>query len=165
MEEHMQANGNAAENIDQRLAALGLKLPTPPSPLGSYVAASATGNLLFISGMLPLVDGKLILTGRLGANLTIAQGQEATRYAALNALAVASHFLGDVNRVRKVVRLGVAMVTTEDFMQHAKVGDGASKLFAQIFGPDLGHTRLVYGMYSLPLGSPVVLDVIFEIIV
>lgn len=163
----MQANGdrNGSGKYRERLDALGIQLPMPPTPLGNYVETSLVGTLLFTSGILPFVNGKLLFTGRLGADLTVEQGQEAARYAALNALAAASHFLGDVDRIQKVVRLGIALATTEAFTQHAGVADGASDLFAQIFGKEQGHTRLVYGAYSLPVRTPVVLDAVFEVVV
>jgi enamine deaminase RidA (YjgF/YER057c/UK114 family) len=166
MEEPMQANGdrNGLRTHRERLEALGIQLPTPPTPLGNYVETSLVGSLLFTSGILPFVDGTLLFTGRLGAELTVAQGQEATRYAALNALAAASHFLGDVDRIQKVVRVGIVLATTEVFTQHAEVADGASDLLAQIFGKEPGHTRLVFGASSLPVRTPVVLDVVFEVV-
>jgi hypothetical protein len=83
----------------------------------------------------------------------------------LNALAAASHFLGDVDRLQKVVRVGITLMTTEAFTQHAGVADGASDLFAQIFGKEQGHTRLVSGAYSLPVRTPVILDAVFEVVV
>ena len=147
----------------ERLETLGVLLPTPPLPLGNYVETSLAGSLLFTSGILPFVDGKLLFTGRLGADLTVAQGQTATRAAALNALAAASHFLGDVNRIQKVVRVGIVLATTEAFTRHAEVADGASDLLAQIFGKEPGHTRLVFGAYSLPIQTPVLLDIVFEV--
>src|SRR5258708_33520256 len=167
MEEHMQANGdrNGLRRHRERLAALGIQLPTPPTPLGNYVETSLVGTLLFTSGILPFVDGKLLFTGRLGGDLTVEQGQEAARYAALNALAAASHFLGDVDRLQKVVRVGIALATIETFTQHAAVADGASDLFVQLFGKEQGHTRLVVGASSLPVRSPVVLDAVFEVVV
>ncbi|GCE23010.1 RidA family protein [Dictyobacter kobayashii] len=164
----MQANGNRngpGKKHSERLEALGIQLPTPPIPLGNYVETSLVGTLLFTSGILPFVNGKLLFTGRLGADLTLEQGQEAARYAALNALAAASHFLGDVDRIQKVVRVGIALATTESFTQHAGVADGASDLLAQIFGKEQGHTRLVSGVYSLPVRTPVVLDAVFEVVV
>jgi enamine deaminase RidA (YjgF/YER057c/UK114 family) len=163
----MQANGdrNGLRTHCEKLEALGIQLPTPPTPLGNYVETSLVGSLLFTSGILPFVDGTLLFTGRLGAELTVAQGQEATRYAALNALAAASHFLGDVDRIQKVVRVGIVLATTEVFTQHAEVADGASDLLAQIFGKEPGHTRLVFGASSLPIRTPVVLDVVFEVVV
>jgi enamine deaminase RidA (YjgF/YER057c/UK114 family) len=166
MEEHMQApSGNriVKGNPSSRLSELGIVLPTPPTPLGSYVEASDTGNLLFLSGTLPVVNRKLAIAGRLGENLSVKDGQEAARIASLNALAVAKEHLGDLDRLKMLVKLTVLMATTERFTEHAVVADGASDLFAQIFGRAVGHVRLVYGVYSLPIGAPVIVDTIFEI--
>jgi len=147
-----------------RLAELGIALPAPPTPLGAYVESSDVGNLLFLSGTLPVVDGKLAIAGRLGGNLTVKQGQEAARIASLNALAAAKQHLGDLDRLKKLVKLTVLMATTDQFTEHAPVADGASDVFVQIFGPQAGHVRLVYGVQSLPAGAPVIVDVIFEIV-
>ena len=146
-----------------RVSGLVLVLPAAPKPLGAYVESSDTGNLLFISGTLPVVDGKLAISGRLGDNLSVKQGQEAARIASLNALAAAKEHLGTLDRLKKLVKLTVLMATTEQFTDHARVADGASDLFVQIFGPEAGHVRLVYGVQSLPIGAPVIVDVIFEI--
>lgn len=161
----MPANGdNLVRTLpSQRLRELGIELPQAPSPLGAYVPTAKVDGLLFLSGMLPLVHGKLPFTGRLGESLTVAQGREAARLAALNALAVADHYLPGLDRVRGLVRLSASVVTTPDFVEHAAVADGASELFAQVFGKDPGHTRLVSGVQSLPLGTPVVLEVIFQL--
>ena len=113
--------------------------------------------------MLPLVHGKLPFTGRLGEDLTVAQGREAAKLAALNALSVANHYLPGLDRVSGVVRLAVSMATAPDLAEHAVVADGASELFVQVFGKDPGHTRLVSGVQSLPLGAPLVLEVIFRL--
>jgi enamine deaminase RidA (YjgF/YER057c/UK114 family) len=131
--------------------------------LGTYVESSEAGNLLFLSGTLPVVNRKLAIAGRLGANLSVKEGQEAARVASLNALAIAKEHLGDINRLRKLVKLTVLMATTEQFTEHAAVADGASDLFASIFGRDTGHVRLVYGVYTLPIGAPVIVDTVFEI--
>jgi enamine deaminase RidA (YjgF/YER057c/UK114 family) len=166
MEDHMPApNGkkSAAYTPSSRVAELGLMLPAPPTPLGAYVESSDTGNLLFISGTLPVVNGKLAIIGRLGENLSVKEGQEAARIASLNALAAARQHLGDLDRLRKLVKLTVQVATTEQFTEHAVVADGASNLFAQIFGKENGHVRLVYGVQSLPIGAPVVVETIFEI--
>ena len=141
----------------------GIVLPAPPTPLGSYVESSDTGNLLFLSGMLPVTEGKLAIRGRLGENLSMNQGQEAARIASLNALAVAKKHLGDLDRLKKLIKLTVLIATTEEFADHALVADGASDLFVQVFGPEVGHVRLVYGVQSLPIGAPLIVDVIFEI--
>jgi enamine deaminase RidA (YjgF/YER057c/UK114 family) len=166
MEERMQApsgNPSAAYKPSARVSELGIVLPAPPSPLGSYVESSAAGNLLFLSGMLPVVNRKLAISGRLGENLGIKEGQEAARLASLNALAAARQHLGDLDRLSKLVKLTVLMATTEQFVDHAPVADGASDLFVQIFGPAAGHVRLVYGVQSLPVGAPIIVDVVFEI--
>ena len=156
-------NKTFAGGVDARIRDLGLALPASPSPLGAYVESSDTGNLLFLTGMLPVVNHKLAITGRLGKDLTIAEGQEAARIAALNALAVAKEHLGGFDRLKKLVKLTVLMATTDAFTDLAPVADGASNLFVQVFGPEVGHTRLVYGVLSLPIGAPVIVDTIFEI--
>jgi enamine deaminase RidA (YjgF/YER057c/UK114 family) len=119
--------------------------------------------LLFLSGTLPVVNHKLAISGRLGEDLSVKEGQEAARIASLNALSAAKQHLGDLDRLKKLVKLTVLMATTEQFVEHAAVADGASELFVQIFGQEAGHVRLVYGVQSLPVGAPVVVDVIFEI--
>jgi enamine deaminase RidA (YjgF/YER057c/UK114 family) len=166
MEERMQAPSgrkSVASGPSSRLAALGIVLPAPPAPLGAYVETSDTGNLLFLSGTLPVVNRMLAISGRLGENLSVKEGQEAARIASLNALAAAKEHLGDIDRLKKLVKLTVLMATTEQFTEHAHVADAASDLFVQIFGRDARHVRLVYGVYSLPIGAPVIVDTIFEI--
>jgi enamine deaminase RidA (YjgF/YER057c/UK114 family) len=156
-------NKAVASSPSSRISALGLVLPAPPTPLGAYVESSDTGNLLFLSGTLPVVKGKLAMAGRLGENLSVKEGQEAARIASLNALAAAKQHLGSLDRLKKLVKLTVLVATTEQFTDHAAVADGASNLFVQIFGSEAGHVRLVYGVQSLPIGAPVIVDVIFEI--
>jgi enamine deaminase RidA (YjgF/YER057c/UK114 family) len=166
MEEHMQAlsgNKSVTATPSSRLSELGIALPAPPTPLGAYVESTDTGNLLFLSGTLPVVNRKLAIAGRLGENLSVKDGQEAARIAAMNALAVAKEHLGSLDRLKKLVKLTVLMATTEQFTDHASVAEGASDLFVQIFGRDSGHVRLVYGVQSLPIGAPVIVDTVFEI--
>ena len=166
MEVHMPApSGNKliSSGPGSRIRELGIVLPKSPTPLGSYVESTEVGNLLFLSGMLPVVDRKLAISGRLGENLSVREGQEAARIASLNALAVVKQHLGNLDQLKKLVKLTVLMATTEHFTEHALVADGASKLFEQIFGLEAGHVRLVYGVQSLPVGSPLIVDVIFEI--
>jgi enamine deaminase RidA (YjgF/YER057c/UK114 family) len=157
-------NHSSVAQPGSRLRELGLVLPQAPSPLGAYVEVSQVGSLLFLSGTLPLIDGKLVISGRLGANLSVDQGRQAARLAALNALAAAQEYLGDLNRLKKLVKLSIQLVTTEEFVEHAAVADGASDLFGQLFGAKNGHARVVYGVQSLPIGTPAVVEVIFEII-
>jgi enamine deaminase RidA (YjgF/YER057c/UK114 family) len=156
-------NNAACAKPGSRLRELGLVLPKPPSPLGAYVEASQVGSLLFLSGTLPLLDRKLAISGRLGANLSVDQGCEAARLAALNALAAAQEHVGDLDRLKKLVKLSVFILTTEEFVEHAAVADGASNLFVQLFGADEGHVRVVYGVHSAPVGTPVIVETVFEI--
>jgi enamine deaminase RidA (YjgF/YER057c/UK114 family) len=166
MEEHMPApSGNkiVSGNVSSRLSELGIVLPAPPTPLGAYVESANVGNLLFLTGMLPVVEGKLAMAGRLGENLSVKEGQEAARIASLNALATVKQHLGDIGRLKRLVKLTVLIATTEQFAEHAVVADGASNLFVQIFGREPGHTRLVYGVQNLPIKAPLIVDTIFEI--
>jgi enamine deaminase RidA (YjgF/YER057c/UK114 family) len=161
----MQASGNErGVRPTSRLRELGIALPHPPAPLGAYVPASRVGSLLFLSGMLPLVEGKLALIGRFGDDLTVAQGREVARLAALNALAVANQYLVGLDDADGVARLAVSMVSTPGFSEHAAIADGASELFNEVFGRDPGHTRLVSGVQSLPLGTPLSIEVIFRLV-
>lgn len=155
---------SAARTLTAKINELGLVLPTPPIPLGAYVESSEAGNLLFLSGMLPVTNRKLVISGRLGDTLSVDEGREAARVAALNALAVATQHLGSMDQLKKLVKLTVLITTSDQFVNHATVADGASDLFVQIFGHEAGHTRLVYGVQSLPIGAPLIVDVVFEIV-
>jgi enamine deaminase RidA (YjgF/YER057c/UK114 family) len=157
------ANQSTLAGPGTRLRALGLALPNAPVPLGGYVETSETGSLLFLSGTLPVINGKLSMTGRLGENLSVEQGREATRIAAMNALAAAQQHLGDLDRLKKLVKLNIYLATTEQFTEHAAVADGASDIFVQLFGVENGHVRMVSGVQSLPKGAPVVVETTFEI--
>ena len=150
-------------SAEGRLRELGITLPRPPSPLGAYVEAVQTGNLLFLSGTLPVEDGALKFQGRIGAELSVQDGRSATRLAALNAIALAREHLGSLDRVTRVIRLGISLATTPELREHPKVADAASELMVDVFGADKTSTRLVYGMASLPVGVCVVLESIFEI--
>ena len=116
-----------------------------------------------MSGTLPVEKGTPMFLGRIGDELSVEDGRRATRLAALNALALAKEHLGSLDRVRRVVRLGISLVTTPEFREHPKVADAASELMVDIFGADKTSTRLVYGVASLPVGVCVVLESIFEI--
>ena len=148
---------------EQRLKELGISLPAPPQPFGTYAEAVQTGNLLFLSGMLPTENRGAKFVGRVGAELDAEAGRQAARLAALNVLAVARQHLGSLNRVTRIVRLGVLVATSGDVRDQPKVADGASDLLQDIFGEEKNPSRLVYGVASLPLGTPVELEVIFEI--
>jgi enamine deaminase RidA (YjgF/YER057c/UK114 family) len=148
---------------DARLKELGIELPAAPTPFGTYVEALQTGNLLFLTGMLPVVDHKPKYLGRLGKEIDADAGKDAARTAALSALAAARQHLGSLDRITRVIRLGVFMATSGDFFDQPAVADGASNLFRDIFGSDKLGVRLVIGVASLPLGLPVELEVIFEV--
>ena len=134
----------------------------PPTPLAAYVESSHAGHLLFLSGVLPVVYRTLGVQGRLGDTLSVEDGRKAARIAALNALAAAKQHVGDLDRLKKLVKLTVLMSTTEQFIEHASVADGASELFVEIFGSEAGHIRLVYGVQSLPIGVALVVDTILR---
>jgi enamine deaminase RidA (YjgF/YER057c/UK114 family) len=155
--------GSQPVSAERRLQELGIELTPAPTPFGAYVEAVQTGNLLFLSGMLPAVGHEPKFVGRLGKELDSEQGREATRIATLNVLSAARKHLGSLDKVTKVVRLGVYLATEGDFFSQPKVADAASELFRDIFGEDKTSVRLVFGVASLPLGMPVELEVILEV--
>ena len=152
-----------SNDADKQLLSLGLELPPAVTPFGEYVETVQTGNLLFLTGALPVLGHDMKYRGRIGAEFDTTQGRAATRLAALNALVTAKEHLGSLNRVTRVVRLGVMLATFGDRVEHPKVADAASELFRDVFGRAKNPVRLVYGVASLPLNAPVELDVIFEV--
>ena len=152
-----------SDRAEQRLEELGIKLPKPPEPFGIYAEAVQTGNLLFLTGMLPTEGREAKFIGRVGAELDAEAGHAAARLAALNGLAVAREHLGSLDRVRGIVRLGVLVATSGDVRNQPKVADGASELLQDVFGKQKNPSRLVYGVASLPLGTPVEVELIFEV--
>lgn len=150
-------------SAEERLKELGIQLPSPPTPFGSYAEAVRSGNLLFLSGMLPTEGHTAKFVGRAGAEFDVEAGRQAARLAALNGLAVARQYLGSLDRITRIVRLGVSLATTEDCRDHPKIADGASDLLQDIFGKDKNPSRLINGVVSLPLGTPVALELIFEV--
>jgi enamine deaminase RidA (YjgF/YER057c/UK114 family) len=155
--------GSPPAGAEQRLKELGIQLPAPPEPFGIYAEAVQAGNLLFLTGMLPTDGRGAKFIGRVGAELDVEAGHKAARLAALNALAVARQHLGSLDKVTRVIRLGVAVATSGDVREQPKVADGASELLQDVFGKDKNPSRLVYGVASLPLGTPVELEVILEV--
>jgi enamine deaminase RidA (YjgF/YER057c/UK114 family) len=157
-------NVGQQDGPESRIKNLGIQLPAPPSPLGSYIEAVQTGNLLFLSGMLPIVDHKPAYIGKLGDELDTKAGLDAARIAALGAIAAARDYLGTIDRIKRVVRLGVFMVTAKNFADHPKVADGASDLFRDVFGARNMSVRSVVGAATLPLDVPIELEIIFELV-
>src|SRR4029077_15663083 len=152
-----------ATTAEDRLATLGIKLPAPPEPFGIYVEAVQTGNLLFLTGMLPTEGHGGKFVGRVAAELGAEAGRKAAHLAALNVLAIARQHLGSLDKVTRMVRLGVVVATSGDVCDQPKVADAASELLRDVFGKDKSPCRLVYGVASLPLGAPVELEAIFEV--
>lgn len=148
---------------EQRLADLCITLPPPPTPFGAYVEAVQIGSLLFLSGMLPVIDRKPQFLGRVGAELTTDEGQKAAELATLSALSAVRDHLGSLDKVTGVAKLGVYIATAGDFRDHPKVADGASELLLKIFGPELLSGRIVLGVASLPLGLPVEIELVLEV--
>jgi enamine deaminase RidA (YjgF/YER057c/UK114 family) len=148
---------------ESRLQSLGIELPAPPTPFGVYVEALQTGNLLFLSGMLPVIDHKPKYVGRVGKELDAEAARDAARTAVLSGLAAARQHLGSLDRISRVIRLGVYIVTFGDFLDLPKVADGASELLGEIFGRDKPPVRSVLGVASLPLGVPIELELTFEV--
>jgi enamine deaminase RidA (YjgF/YER057c/UK114 family) len=157
------ADSSRPATAEQRLRQLGIKLPTPPEPFGIYAEAVQTGTLLFLTGMLPTVGREAKFIGRIGAELDVQTGREAAYLAAINALAVARQHLRSLDKVTRIVRLGVLVATSGDVREQPKIADGASELLQDVFGKDKNPSRLVYGVASLPLGTPVELEVILEV--
>jgi len=147
-----------------RLKDLGIILPTPAAPAANYVPFTQAGNILVISGQLPMVDGKLAFTGKLGAGVTLETGIEAAKVCAINILAQANAALGgDLSRVKRVLRLGGFVACTADFTQHPQVINGASNLMVEVLGDAGKHARAAVGVPSLPFDAAVEVDAMFEI--
>lgn len=148
---------------EERLKELGLTLPMAPKPVANYVPAVRTGELLFLSGVLPMRDGKLQAQGKLGRELTIEQGYAAAKLATLNALANMKQELGSLDRVTRVVRLVGHVASAEGFVQHPAVMNGASDLLVAVFGEAGRHARVALGAAELPMNAPVEIEMIVQV--
>ena len=148
---------------ERRVRDLGIALPNAPHPLGAYVEAVQSDSLLFLSGMLPVRDGKLQFVGRLGKELDESAGRDALRTATLNALSAAKAHLGSLDQVTRVVSVKVYLATHGDITKQPVVADAASELLRDVFGEDRMSVRSVIGVAALPLGAPVMLEVTFEV--
>ena len=146
-----------------RLHALGIVLPAAAAPVANYVAVVRTGSLLVVSGQLPLVEGRLGASGKLGGGISVEKGAEAARWCMINVIAQLDSALGGLHAVRRVVRLGGFIACTPDFTQHATVMNGASDLAVAVFGEAGRHARSTVGVPSLPLDAPVEVEALFEV--
>jgi len=148
---------------EERLRELGISLPSVPAPLGAYVPCVRTGNLLFLSGMLPLREGKLLHTGKLGQSVSLEEGREDARQAAVNALSIVRAHLGSLDKVVRCVKLNGYVASAADFTDQPKVLNAASELLSEVFGEKGRHARVAVGVAVLPIDSPVEIDFIFEV--
>lgn len=149
--------------IETRLKDLGITIPESAAPAAAYLPFSQSGNLLFTSGQLPLKDGKLVSTGLVGRDLTIEQAQEAAKYCAINVLSQAQVALGDLKRIKRVIKITVFVASVVDFTDQHIVANGGSQLFIDVLGDAGKHARSAVGMAGLPLNAPVEIEAILEV--
>jgi enamine deaminase RidA (YjgF/YER057c/UK114 family) len=149
-------------STNQRISDLGITLPQVATPAGAYVPAVVSGNLVFTAGQIPLVDGKLVATGKVGKDLSADQANEIARICALNAVAAVKSVIGDLDRVTKVVKVVGFVASTPDFTAQPSVVNGASELLEQIFGDKGIHARSAVGVAVLPLDAPVEVELVVE---
>jgi enamine deaminase RidA (YjgF/YER057c/UK114 family) len=148
---------------DARIEALGIELPAAPDPLAAYLSAVRTGNLLYVSGQGPMADGKVLIKGKVGDNVSEEQGAVAARLAAINALAVIKQALGGLDKVARVVKLNAYVNCIDTFERQHVVMNGASDLLIAVFGEKGRHARAAVGTNALPMGIPVELELIVEV--
>ena len=152
------------DEVLERVAGLGLSLPTPTAPLAAYVPCVIAGSLAFVAGQVPMQQGRPLHPGHLGAEVVLADGAEAARRAALQALAVLREALGgSFARLRRIAQVTVFVAATPEFVEHAKVANGASELLQQAFGEKGRHARAAVGVNVLPLDAPVEVEMIVEL--
>jgi len=147
----------------QMLAELAIVLPPVTAPIGSYVPGIRTGNLVLVSGQLPFREGKLTATGKVGADLTVEEAARASRQAGLNALAIAAHTAGGIDRITRIVRLAVFVNSAPGFTDQPIVANGASDLMIEIFGEAGKHVRAAVGASELPRNAAVEVELMAEV--
>ena len=147
--------------IEEKIKSLEITLPNPPTPAGSYIPAIKTGNLLFISGQIPMENGKVLFTGKV-TDKNLKTAQKAARMCAINLLAQMKRELGSLDKVKKIVRLSGFVNSDAEFYQHPKVINAASDLFFEIFGDKGKHSRIAVGVACLPLNSMTEIDAVIE---
>ena len=150
-------------SYEQRLSQLGLELPAPPKPVANYVPAVRVGDLLFLSGVLPSRDGQLIMTGKLGQELSIEQGKEASKIAVLNGLSIIRNEAGSLDRVKRIVKMVGHIASAPGFTDQPQVLNGASDLLVSLFGDAGRHARVAVGAAELPRKAPVEIELIVEL--
>ena len=150
-------------SVEMELQQLGLELPSPPSPLGNYHAVSQAGPLLFLSGQLPIADGKIAFVGRVGAEATVEMAQQAALLAALNVLAHIRAYLGGFDRLREIVRIEGHISSVDGFHGQVEVMNFASNLFATVLDERAGHARTVFSVSQLPENATLMLVVVAQV--
>ncbi|MBI2128268.1 MAG: RidA family protein [Nitrosarchaeum sp.] len=148
--------------IEEKIKSIGIKLPNPPSPAGSYIPVVKSGNLLYVSGQIPMEDGKVVFTGKV-SDTNIETAQKSARICAINILAQLKKELGDLEKISRIVKLSGFVNSGPEFTQQPKVINAASDLFYEIFGECGKHSRIAVGVSSLPLNSMTEIDAIVEI--
>jgi enamine deaminase RidA (YjgF/YER057c/UK114 family) len=151
-------------SYEQKLVQLGLELPAPPKPVANYVPVVKTGDLLFLSGVLPSRDGQLLMTGKLGQNLTIDQGMEAARVAVLNGLSIIRQEAGSLDRVKRIVKMVGHIASAPGFTDQPQVLNGASDLLVSLFGDAGRHARVAVGAAELPRQAPIEIELIVQVL-
>jgi len=155
--------GSAPERASQRLAALGLTLPPVAAPVAAYVPAVRTGKHVYVSGQLPLVDGKLQATGKVGSSVSVAEAAALARICALNGLAAAAAAAGGLDAIARIVKITCFVASAPSFTGQAQVANGASEFLIEVLGDAGKHARSAIGMAVLPLDSPVEVELIIEV--
>lgn len=150
-------------SVEEKLKALGLSLPKPPKPVAAYIPAVKTGNLIFVSGQIPVVNGELKFKGKVGQDLSVEEGYEAAKICVLNALSIVKDLVGSLDKVKQIVRVVGYVNCSDDFKEPHKVVNGASELLVEIFGEKGKHARLALGTNILPLGATIELELIVEV--
>ena len=148
---------------EDKLRELGIKLPEAPKPLGSYVPSVQIGNIFYLSGMLPLINGKLIRTGRVGESVSLDEAREDAKTATINALSVLKSSIGNLDKVKRCIKISGYIASAPDFTEQPKVLNAASDLNYEVFGEAGRHARAAVGVNVLPLNSPVEIEFIFEV--
>ncbi len=150
--------------IDKKLATLNITLPTPPKPAGSYIPVVKTGNLVFVSGQIPMKDGQVQFKGQVPTTISIEEAQKAAKLCIINVLAQLKSELGTLDKISRIVRVSGFVSSSQEFYEHPKIINAASDLLFEIFGEKGKHARVAVGVASLPLNSAVEIDLIAEII-
>jgi len=152
-----------SESHSTRLVALGLSLPPAPKPVAAYVPFTRTGNLVYVSGQLPMKDGVMVAKGAVPSQVSLETAASAARQAALNGIAVLADAAGGIDRIKRILRVGVFVCSDAGFVDQPKVANGASELLQQVFGEDGRHARAAVGNIALPLGACVEVELLAEV--